>query len=192
MSAALGFEYEKNFKQGQNNNDKTLSVSMGQIINESEDLNRPAPLNQRFSDLVGEILWSPSNNTKLTYNFNIDQNYENFNYNEISANYIYGPTNFNVSFLEEREHVGKQRYVKSDFTYNINKNNNFSFSTKRDLLLNSAEYYNLSYQYSIDCFKAGVVFRREFYTDRDIEPDESLMFNISIVPFTSINSPKIN
>ena len=192
LSAALGFEYEKNFKQGQNNNNKTLSVSMGQVINESEDLNRPAPLNQRFSDLVGEILWNPNNNTKLTYNFNIDQNYENFNYNEISANYIYGPTNFNVSFLEEREHVGKQRYVKSDFTYNINKNNNFSFSTKRDLLLNSAEYYNLSYQYSIDCFKAGVVFRREFYTDRDIEPDESLMFNISIVPFTSINSPKIN
>ena len=57
-------------------------------------------------------MWSPNNNTKLTYNFNIDQNYENFNYNEISANYIYGPTNFNVSFLEEREHVGKQRYVK--------------------------------------------------------------------------------
>ena len=97
-----------------------------------------------------------------------------------------------MSFLEEREHVGKQRYVKSDLTYNINKYNNFSFSTKRDLLLNSAEYYNLSYQYSIDCFKAGVVFRREFYNDRDIEPDESLMFNISIVPFTSINSPKIN
>ena len=55
LSAALGFEYEKNFKQGQNTSNKTLSIAMGQVINESEDLNRLAPLNQRFSDLVRDF-----------------------------------------------------------------------------------------------------------------------------------------
>ena len=52
--------------------------------------------------------------------------------------------------------------------------------------------YNLSYSYINDCLKAGVVFRREFYTDRDIEPENSLMFKVSIFPFADISSPLFN
>ena len=55
-------------------------------------------------------------------------------------------------------------------------------------MTDSAEFYNLSYEYLNDCLKAGLVFRREFYTDRDIEPDNSIMFTISILPFGDVNS----
>ena len=72
--------------------------------------------------------------------------------------------NTNIDFM------GMQRYFKTDLDYNINDLNKLNISTKRNLLKNSAEFYNLSYQYAIDCFKAGVMFRREFYNDRDIEP----------------------
>ena len=48
-----------------------------------------------------------------------------------------------------------------------------SFSTKRNLLTSSSEFYKLSYDYINDCLKAGLVFRREFYTDSDIEPEDS-------------------
>ena len=47
----------------------------------------------------------------------------------------------------------------------------------------------MSYNYINDCLKAGVAYRREFYTDRDVEPTNTLMFTISIVPFADINSP---
>ena len=50
-------------------------------------------------------------------------------------------------------------------------------------------FYNLSYSYINDCLKAGLAYRREFYTDRDIEPTNSLMFTISIIPFAKINTP---
>ena len=43
-----------------------------------------------------------------------------------------------------------------------------------------------------DCLKAGIAYRREFYTDRDIEPANSVMFTISIVPFAEINSPNLS
>ena len=33
-----------------------MSISMAQIINESEDPDRPSPLNQRFSDIAGECI----------------------------------------------------------------------------------------------------------------------------------------
>ena len=191
LSASIGVAYEKTKVNNENNNtEKNLSISLGQIINENEDKDRPTPLDQRFSDLVGEVLWDPNSKVKLKYNFNLDQNYETFNYNEVSSNFLYGPTTFNISFLEERENMGMQRYFKTDLDYNINDSNKLNISTKRNLLKNSAEFYNLSYQYAIDCFKAGVMFRREFYNDRDIEPEDSLMFNISIIPLTNINSPK--
>ena len=74
----------------------------------------------------------------------------------------------------------------------INDSNKLSFSTKRNILTSSAEFYNLSYEYINDCLKAGLVYRREFYADRDVEPANSLMFKISIVPFAVLNSPTIS
>ena len=65
----------------------------------------------------------------------------------------------------------------------------FSFETKRDLVTNSAEFYNLSYEYFNDCLKAGLVYRREFYNDSELEPENSLMFKITLIPFGSIDSP---
>ena len=43
-----------------------------------------------------------------------------------------------------------------------------------------------------DCLRAGLVFRREFYNDSEIEAENSLMFKITLMPFGSINSPKVN
>ena len=76
-------------------------------------------------------------------------------------------------------HIGKEEHLKTGFDVTIDDSSKFSFETKRNLLTDSAEFYNLSYEYINDCLKAGLVFRREFYTDRDIEPDNSIMFTIS-------------
>ena len=124
---------------------------------------------------------------KLKYNFSVDQNYREFNYNEVGAEFTNNRTKFNISYLEESNHVGNQEYVKSDINVELNSANALNFSTKRNLLTNSAEFYNLSYNYINDCLKAGIAYRREFYTDRDVEPNNSLMFTISIVPFANIN-----
>ena len=37
--------------------------------------------------------------------------------------------------------------------------NAFSFEVKRNLITNSAEFYNLSYEYINDCLRAGLVYR---------------------------------
>ena len=47
----------------------------------------------------------------------------------------------------------------------------------------------MSYQYNIDCLTAGLVFRREFYEDSDVQQKNTLMFTISFVPLTRINAP---
>ena len=68
----------------------------------------------------------------------------------------------------------------------------FSVETKRNLITNSAEFYDLSYEYFNDCLRAGLVYRREFYNDSELEPENSLMFNITLSNFGNVNSPKIS
>jgi LPS-assembly protein len=94
-----------------------------------------------------------------------------------------------VSYLEEKNHIGTKEYIQTGVDFILNNSSELSFNTKRNLLTSSAEFYNLSYSYVNDCLKAGMAYRREFYSDRDVEPVNTLMFTISIIPFAEISSP---
>ena len=59
------------------------------------------------------------------------------------------------------------------------------------MVSDSAEFYNLSYEYINDCLRAGLVYRREFYKDSELEPEDTLMFKITLVPFGNINTPSL-
>ena len=74
---------------------------------------------------------------------------------------------------------------------NFNDHNKLSYSTKKNYKTDSTELYDISYQYQIDCLTAGLVFRREFYKDNDIEEKDTLMFKITFVPFGGAKTPSI-
>ena len=57
------------------------------------------------------------------------------------------------------------------------------------MITNSSEYYDLSYEYLNDCLRAGIVYRREFYNDSELEPENSLMFKLTFIPFGDIDTP---
>lgn len=194
LSTAIGFDYKKIESTSEGNLSKEkITVSIGQIISEKENFDIPSSssLDQKVSDLVGATSYNINENVKLNYNFTLDHNYQDFNYNEINSEFSYGPTKFNIGYLEESKHVGNQEYIVSDFEVSLSDNGKFSVDSKRNLLTNSFEYYNFSYDYINDCLKAGLVFRREFYKDRDVEADNSLMFRISIIPFADIKTPAL-
>ncbi len=195
LSSSIGFEYKKNILNDQNQlGDEVFSLSAGQVISDKENMDIPSntSLDQKFSDIVGEATYKISDTVNLNYNFSIDQSYKNFNYNEVGTDLIFDKAKFNLSYLQEKEHIGEQEFVQTGLDLKLNNFTELSFNTKRNLLTNSAEFYNLSYNYINDCLKAGIAYRREFYTDRDIEPANSVMFTISIVPFAEINSPNLS
>jgi len=194
LSTSVGFEYKKN-KLDANNlpGDEIFSFSAGQVISAKENMDIPSStsMDQRFSDVVGVSKYNINNKMNLNYNFSIDQSYKNFNYNEIGTDITFEKAKFNLSYLQEKKHIGNQESVQSGIDFKPNNSTELSFSTKRNILTRSAEFYNLSYNYINDCLKAGVAYRREFYTDRDVEPANTLMFTISIIPFAVINSPSL-
>jgi len=192
LSTSIGFEYKKNKLSKLNIlGDEKLSLSVGQVISAKENMDIPSStsLDQRFSDVVGQAKYNIDNKLNLNYNFSLDQNYKRFNYNEVGAGFTLDKAKFNLSYLQEKNHIGNQESFQTGIDFKLNNFTELSVNTKRNLLTSSAEFYNLSYNYINDCLKAGIAYRREFYTDRDIEPTNTLMFKISIIPFAEINTP---
>ena len=161
----IGFEYEKNTLNEKGRiEDKVFSFSAGQVINERENKDLPSKtsLDQRFSDLVGNAEFNFNKNFSFNYNFAIDQNYQEIIYNELAADLEMEKAKFNLAYLEEKNHIGSEEYIKTGIDIELNNSNQLSFSTKKDLLTNSAEFYDMSYEYINDCLKAGLAYRRGF------------------------------
>ncbi len=188
-TATLGFDF--NIKK--ENIDK-FNFSVAQIINEKEDkkLGTSSGLDEKLSDLFGSASYSINKNLKFDYQFAVDQNYNEINYSDLNANLNLDNLKIDFNYIQEDKHVGNQEYFKTKVNYNIKDTGSLIFENKRNLITNSSEFYDLGYEYINDCLRAGLVFRREFYNDSEIEADNSLMFNITLVPFGTTNLPKIN
>ena len=47
------------------------------------------------------------------------------------------------------------------------------------------------YQYRNDCLIASIEYKKDYYEDRDIKPEESIFFKLSIVPFGETSTPNL-
>ena len=194
LSAILGFDFKTNEKGVDGTEREKLSLSLGQVFNseKNKDIPSKSSLDQRMSDVVGEINYNFSEIGKIDYKFSVDHNFNDLNYNEISTELNFGLVQFNLDYLEENNHVGSEHYASSGISLNFNEHNKLSFSTKKNFKTDSTELYDLGYQYEIDCLTAGLVYRREFYQDSDLEPSNTFMFTLTFVPFGSVNTPSQN
>ncbi len=188
LTGVFGFDYQIK------NNDQNFDFSLAQIINNSENkkMSSQSSLDEKVSDLVGEANLDVSKKFNLNYGFALDQNYRELNYNDLGAKMNFGALDIDFNYLQEKNHIGNKDYFKTKFTYNDSDKAMFSFETKRNLITNSAEFYNLSYEYINDCLRAGLVYRREFYNDSELEAENSLFFKITLTPFGGIDTPSLN
>ncbi len=188
LSASLGLDYKLN------SSGKIFDFSIAQILNEKENkkMSSKTSLDEKLSDLVGAANYHVNDKINLNYNFSVDQNYNDLNYNEIGTTIDFKPFKINFNYLQEKKHIGDQKYFNTKLELARNESGLLSIETKRNLITDSAEFYNLSYEYINDCLRAGLVYRREFYTDSELEPENSLLFKITLTPFGNINSPSFN
>ena len=42
------------------------------------------------------------------------------------------------------------------------------------------EYYDLIYEYKNDCLTAAIQYNKDYYSDKDLKPNEEIFFTISI------------
>ena len=90
-----------------------------------------------------------------------------------------------LNFIQENGEMGDNDILENSFLYNLNEKNKFSFNTRRNRNLNLTEYYDLVYEYKNDCLIAGLKYKKSYYEDRDLKPEENLFFTITLFPLTN-------
>ena len=190
QSLTTGLDYKLKNQEGI---DK-ISFYVAQVYRDEANSDLPinSSLNNKYSDIIGNIKFNLLNNLNFEYDFKLDNNFEKMNYNLLDAKL--SVNNFVTSFqyLEEDDNIGSKSYLKNQTKYSFDKNNSLSFATRRNRELNMTEFYNLIYQYENDCLKAAIEYNKNFYNDSDIKPEEELFFTLTIVPFSKISSTNVN
>ena len=185
-SLTFGFEYKK---EKINKNENYLELKLASVLRDKKENNIPlqTSLNNKHSNLFGSLDYGMSKFINLDYNFAIDNNIENFEYNSIGLGLSLNNFVTKFNFIEDNSSAENTNIFENTSKYNINKSNSVSFKTRRNREISLTEYYNLVYEYQNDCLTAGIKFNKVYYEDRDLKPSENLMFTISFFPLATIN-----
>ena len=190
QSATIGFEYKKSDLNG---NEK-VNFDLFQVLRDKENKDLPikSSLDQKYSDIIGRLKLNTNNNLNFQYNFMVDNNLDDTNLNSILAEFKVNNFVTNFEFLEERNFAGSKSFISNSTYFKFNNKNSISFSTRKNKEIDLTEFYNLVYQYENDCLKAALEYKKAFYTDGDLKPEEELFFSITIIPFTKLNTTNLN
>ncbi len=190
QSITTGLEYSFRDKIGE----EKISLNLSQVLRDkaNPDLPKNSTLNNKYSDIIGNIKFDLFDNLNFEYDFMVDNNLDKLNYNSIDTNLTVNNFITTFQYLEEDGEVGSKSFISNQTKYSFDENNTLSFATRRNRELNMTEFYNLVYQYENDCLRAAIEYNKNFYSDSDIKPEEEILFTLTIIPFSKFASPNVN
>ena len=98
-------------------------------------------------------------------------------------------TRFN--FNEENGKIGQSNSLENITELKFNEENYLYFNTRKNRETNLTEYYDLVYEYKNDCLAANFKYKKTYYQDRDLTPDEQILFSVTLFPLSTFEQ-KIN
>ena len=187
QSLTLGGEYSLTDKQ----NNNILTAGLASVLRDKNENKLPtsSTINNKTSDIVGSFNLKPNKNINFDYNFSIDNDLSSTNYNFIKTEITINKFVTTFEFLQEDDEVGSENHYSNEMKLILNKSNTLKYRTRRNKKTDLTEYYNLIYEYKNDCLTAAIQYNKDYYSDKDLKPNEEIFFSISILPFSSVNSP---
>ena len=188
QSLTLGGEFRILDNQTNNN---ILTAGLASVLRDKNDekLPKTSTLNNKSSDIIGSFTFRPNKSFDIDYNFSVDNDLKSTNYNSIKANLTINKFVTTFEFLQEDDEIGDENHYSNEFKLMLNDSNSLKYRTRRNKKTDLTEYYNLIYEYKNDCLTAAIQYNKDYYSDKDLRPNEEIFFSISILPFSSINSP---
>jgi LPS-assembly protein len=188
-SLTYGFEYMKT----DNSNTKIISANIANVlrINESKNLPTQSGLGNKTSDVVGNFSYKPYDIFELEYDYSVDSNLNDINYQLITTNFTVNNFVTSFEYLNENKTNNNLTYLTNKTTYYVDESNNLSFEARENKKTGLTEFYNLIYQYRNDCLIAAIEYNKDYYNDRELKAEENVFFKLSIIPFGETSSANL-
>ena len=185
-SLTYGFDYRT---ENLNDNNRYTELSLATVFRDVEEKSIPkkTTLNKKYSNIFGSIDHSISSFLDIGYNFSINNDLDQIDYNALALNVSVNNFVTKFNFIEENNIMGDASSIENTTSYNLDEKNFLTFKTRRNKKINLTEYYDLIYEYKNDCLTAGIKYKKTYYEDRDLKPSEDLMLTITLIPLTSID-----
>jgi len=186
-SLTLGLDYKLDLKNEKNDKDKFLEFKLATVMRDKVENKIPtsSTINKRNSNIFGSLNSTLLDNVNLGYDFSVNNDLTSFESHDINSTISINNFVTEFNFIEQRNEIGSNHILSNKTSYNIDGNNSFSFTTRRNKEISLTEYYDFSYQYKNDCLTAGIKYNKTFYQDNDLKPSENLFFTISLIPLTT-------
>ncbi len=187
QSLTLGGEFKITDKQ----NNSILTTGLASVLRDKNDEKLPtsSTINNKTSDIIGTLNFRPNSNFNFDYNFSVDNDLNSTNYNLIKADLTINKFVTSFEFLQEDDEIGNENHYSNEIKLLLDNSNSLKYRTRRNKKTDLTEYYNLIYEYKNDCLTASIQYNKDYYSDKDLKPNEEIFFTISIMPFSSVNSP---
>jgi len=190
LSMAYGFDYSISDKL-KTKEIFNLKLANNLRLKENNDLTNTNQIGEKTSNVFSEIEYSPNNIFTTKYISSIRNNLKEINYENLISEFKVKNLKTTFDYLNENNTADKNSYLSNASSYNLDKFNSLEFSTRRNKTKDLTEYYNFMYQYKNDCLSASIAYKKDYYSDRELKPDESILFKLTIIPFAEANSPNI-
>ncbi len=187
MSLTFGNEFKKINKKDSREN-LVFKLANNIRLKDNTDLPTTNQMGLKTSNLFGEFAYNPNEFFTTKYNFSKKNNFDDITYESITTAFNLGNFVTSFDYINENDTQEKTSYLLSKLEYSLNSSSNISFSTRENKKTDLTEYYNFMYQYKNDCLAASVEYNKSYYDDRDIKPEESIFFKLTIMPFGQIAS----
>ena len=189
-SLSFGTEF---YKTDYSTNREVFTAKIANVLKFKEDKNIAinSSLGKKTSDIMGYLNFNPNNFFNINYEFSQDENLKKTNYQLLNNEFQINNFVTTFEYLNQNNGTSNESYLSNKTVYNFRKSNSFIFERRENKETNVTEFYNLMYQYKNDCLIAAIKYNKDYYTDRDLKPDESIYLNLTIIPFGETKSPNL-
>ena len=186
-SITIGTEYKKINKKNYN---EVLNLNLAQVIRnkKNEDLPVNSGIGNTSSDIFGNINFKPNSFFDIKYNFTIDNNLNETNYDSIKTQFSVNNFVTTFEYLDDKKSLNQESYITNNSVFNFDETNEFAFNIRKNRKTNATEFYDLIYSYTNDCLVASVKYNKEYYTDGDLKPEENIFLSLTVIPFGKVDT----
>ncbi len=150
---------------------------------ENTEFDPNSGLREQKSDYVGRLRYRPSKNFSLAHRFRLDEDDFSFARNEVDLFTQLGPfwVSGTYAFFDASQsaRLGTREELSATANYKLSDYWSLRGYTRRDLENKQTLNNQLGLYYQDECFALGLAYQQEFFRDRDIEPDNSIMLQLT-------------